>query len=80
MTTPINDLETRIAFQEDLLNSLNLTVFKQQQRIDQLETQFKQVMDLLRGMQQGDNMDLGGNQPPPTTNTRDTPCETRTAA
>ena len=30
------DMETRIAFQEDLIESLNKTVYQQQQKLDQL--------------------------------------------
>ena len=32
------DMETRIAFQEDLIEELNKAVYQQQQKIDRLET------------------------------------------
>jgi SlyX protein len=31
------DLESRLTFQEDLIDTLNTTVFRQQQQIDELE-------------------------------------------
>jgi SlyX protein len=33
----IEQLETKIAFQEDLLDELNKTVFRQQQKLERLE-------------------------------------------
>jgi SlyX protein len=34
-------LESKLAFTEDMLESLNLTVFRQQQQIDQLQQQIR---------------------------------------
>jgi SlyX protein len=43
-------LESKLCIAEDLLEALNLTVFRQQQQIDQLQ---EQIRLLFRVMQQG---------------------------
>lgn len=64
MDTTIADLESRIAFQEDLIQSLNTSTYQQSRRIDQLEMQLSQVVELLKSLQ-NNGMDLGGDQAPP---------------
>ena len=41
MDDRINELEIKLAFQEDLLDTLNSTVARQQQQIDLLQEQFR---------------------------------------
>lgn len=64
METSIADLESRIAFQEDLIQSLNTNVYQQSRRIDQLELQLQQMLELLKSLQDN-GLDLSGHQPPP---------------
>lgn len=44
------DLETRLAFQEDTLNTLNDIVSKQQLQIDRLEITCKSLVDRIRNL------------------------------
>jgi SlyX protein len=41
------DLESRLTFQEDLIDTLNTTVFRQQQQIDELELLCTRLAQLL---------------------------------
>ncbi len=38
------EFETKLAYQEDLIQELNKTVFAQQRRLDQLETAYKYLL------------------------------------
>jgi SlyX protein len=42
------DLESRLTFQEDLIDTLNTTVFRQQQQIDELELLCTRLAQRLR--------------------------------
>ena len=42
------DIETKLAYQEDLLESLNQLVIKQQDRIDMLETVCRRLLDHIK--------------------------------
>ena len=50
MESRLTDLETRAAFQDDLLESLNRIVAEQQQQIDMLQQQVRLLYDQLRSM------------------------------
>ena len=41
MESRLTDLEIKVAFQEDLIETLNLTVARQQQQLDLLQAQFR---------------------------------------
>jgi SlyX protein len=43
----VTELEVKLAFAEDLLDSLNQTVFRQQERIELLERQLRELRDLV---------------------------------
>jgi SlyX protein len=45
MEARINELEVKLAFAEDLLEALNQTVFRQQQQIDRLQVEVKQLRE-----------------------------------
>ena len=50
----IMDLQTRLAFQEDSIDSINLTVTRQQSRIDLLQRELlrlKEMLEDVRGSQ-----------------------------
>lgn len=44
------DIETRIAFQEDQIEALNMTVYRQQQKLEQLEAYCKELADRIRAL------------------------------
>ncbi len=43
MEKRLTEAETRISFAEDLLEALNLTVYRQQQQIDSLQAQLREL-------------------------------------
>lgn len=47
MEARLTELEVKLAFAEDLLETLNTTVFRQQQRIEQLERQVRELRQLV---------------------------------
>ncbi len=47
MDARVTELEVKLAFAEDLLDSLNQTVFRQQERIELLERQLRELRDLV---------------------------------
>mgnify|MGYP000654233813 CR=1 FL=1 len=54
------DIETKLAYQEDLLESLNQLVIKQQDRIDMLETVCRRLLDRTKDIKEPD--EVGGDQ------------------
>ena len=40
----IVELETKLAYQEDMIHELNMTIFDQQKRLDQLEVAYKYLI------------------------------------
>ncbi len=46
------ELESKLAFAEDTLEALNHTVFRQQEKIDQLQEQLRLVYQQLQGVRQ----------------------------
>lgn len=48
MDDRLNELEIKLAFQEDLLDTLNTTVARQQQQIDLLQEQFRALYQQVR--------------------------------
>lgn len=46
------EIETRIAYQEDLLQELNEVVCRQRDQIDQLEATCRFLVERLRGMEE----------------------------
>lgn len=54
MTTPedrLVDIETQLAYQEDLIQSLNQVVINMQQQIDKLELKNQRLQDNLKHME-----------------------------
>jgi SlyX protein len=47
MENRITELEVKLAFAEDLLDTLNNTVYRQQERIDQLERVVRDLRQLV---------------------------------
>ena len=50
MESRLTNLETKVAFQDDLLDSLNRIVASQQQQIDLLQQQIQLLYDQLRSL------------------------------
>jgi len=48
MESRLTDLEIKVAFQEDLIETLNLAVARQQQQIDLLQAQFRALFQQVR--------------------------------
>lgn len=63
------DMETKIAFQEDLVQELNNTVYLQQKKIDHLEAVCNSLIDHVRALSEAiaENKPDGGvlNERPP---------------
>jgi SlyX protein len=47
MNDRITELEVKLAFAEDLLETLNQTVFRQQERIERLEREARQLREFV---------------------------------
>ena len=59
------DIEIKLARQEDLLDALNGTVYRQQRRIDELEALCAALAKRLAESQQGDGGGQAGHEIPP---------------
>lgn len=50
MDSRLTELEVKLAFAEDLLETLNQTVFRQQERIERLEREVREQRKLLQSL------------------------------
>ena len=57
------NLEIKLAQQEDLLDELNKTIYRQERRIDQLEAMLTKMADHVRTLRDAGQAPL--NEPPP---------------
>lgn len=64
MDTRITELEIKLAFAEDLLEGVNLTVYRQQERIERLERELRQLREMLLASQPAEQRDLRDEIPP----------------
>lgn len=60
----IEDLEVKLAYAEDLLDTLNTTVFRQQQQIDLLQEQLRMLRQQFSDSQPGEPHNLRDEIPP----------------
>lgn len=58
------DLEVKIAFMDDLINSLNETVYQQQRQIDRLHSRIETMSKQLKNLKEANN-DSSEDPPPP---------------
>ena len=58
------DIEIKLAHQEDLVDSLNQTVYQQARRIDQLETMVQQLAEHLRTLREVGQLNPVNERPP----------------
>lgn len=64
MESRLIELEAKLSFAEDLLDTLNLTVFRQQQRIDLLERQVCLLHEQLQALRPREESDPREEVPP----------------
>ncbi len=50
MESRLTELEIKLAYAEDLLETLNLTVFRQQEQIEFLQKQLREVYNQVQGL------------------------------
>lgn len=58
-------IETKLAFQEDLVEELNKTVFRQQQKIERLEAFCEALARQVRELNEAGNEKVSVNERPP---------------
>ncbi len=64
MDDRVTELEVKLAFAEDLLDNLNQTVFRQQERIDQLERMVRDLRTLVAEALPAEQRSLRDEIPP----------------
>lgn len=64
MENRITELETKMAFSEDLLEELNRTVFRQQQQITQLQQELRALRQQLQASMPAEQRSPGDEMPP----------------
>jgi SlyX protein len=65
MESRLTELEVKLAFQDDLLDALNLTVSRQQQQIDLLQQQLRVLYQQMRSNGSGSDDSASGHEIPP---------------
>ncbi|WP_157496707.1 SlyX family protein [Hahella ganghwensis] len=63
MDQRITDLETKVAFQDDLIHSLSDTVYQQQKQIENLTRKLERLTDQIKHTQP--NIGNPADEPPP---------------
>ena len=58
-------LEVKLAFQEDLVETLNQVIISQQQQLELLQQQFKLLYQQLKSLQPSNIADVSEEVPPP---------------
>jgi SlyX protein len=64
MDARINELEVKLSFAEDLLEQLNLTVFRQQQQIEGLQRELRALRDQMLASLPAESRSLRDEIPP----------------
>ncbi|OGS90065.1 MAG: SlyX protein [Gallionellales bacterium GWA2_59_43] len=59
------NIETKIAFQEDMIEELNKTIYQQQQKLERLEAICKSLARHIESMAEGRNEGMPANERPP---------------
>jgi SlyX protein len=60
----IDELEAKLAFAEDMIESLNLTVFRQQEQLDLMQQQIRLLHEQLKAVSPKEERDLRDEIPP----------------
>jgi SlyX protein len=61
----IDNIESKIAFQEDLIEELNKTVYQQQQKLERLEAFCQTLANQVVSMSEARNEGMPANERPP---------------
>jgi SlyX protein len=64
LTEQISELQIKLAWSEDLLDTLNTTVFRQQQQIDLLQAQLRMMRQQFNDTLPGEQQNLRDEIPP----------------
>lgn len=64
MESRITELEIKLAYAEDMLEQLNLTVYRQQQRLDVLELALRETRKQLQASMPAEPLNLRDEIPP----------------
>ena len=64
MDTRIDELEVKAAFAEDMLDGLNATVYRQQQQIERLQREVRELREQLASVAPGEARSLSDEIPP----------------
>ena len=64
MEDRLNEIEIKISYNEDLLDELNRTVFRQQQQIDALIAEMRTLRDQVRTAEPAEPRNLRDEIPP----------------
>ena len=59
------NIETKISYQEDLIEELNKVVYQQQQKLDQLEAVCKSLTRHIQSLAEAGNESKAAIEPPP---------------
>ncbi|MFP5431267.1 MAG: SlyX family protein [Gammaproteobacteria bacterium] len=65
MESRLNDLETRVAFQDDLLETLNTIVAEQQQQLDLMQREIRLLYEQIKTLSPSDMAGGGEQERPP---------------
>jgi SlyX protein len=60
----IDELEAKLSFAEDMIESLNLTVFRQQEQLDLMQQQIRLLHEQLKAVSPKEERDLRDEIPP----------------
>jgi len=60
----IDELEAKLSFAEDMIESLNLTVFRQQEQLDLMQQQIRLLHEQLQAVSPKEERDLRDEIPP----------------
>ena len=60
----IDELEAKLSFAEDMIESLNLTVFRQQEQLDLMQQQMRLLHEQLKAVSPKEERDLRNEIPP----------------
>ena len=64
MESRLAEIETKLSFSEESLEALNRTVYRQQQQIDQLQSELRALREQVRTALPAESRDLRDETPP----------------
>lgn len=65
MESRLNDLETKVAFQDELLETLNTIVAEQQQQLDLIQRELRLVYEQVKTLSPSDTANNDDQERPP---------------